>query len=209
VAVKVEGMEAKTRTGVDGRFVLNGIPPGRVRLRMELPPDFATAVELVEVHAGETTRLAVKMDPVAILLDGLLVRGRHVSSEAVVKRYDGEALWGRGGERTAVDLLAEGFPGVEVNRGGGQVGAGARILIRGANSLSLPGDPLVYLDGVRLGGAEGLGPAGTGGVVGILETIPAGAVDRIEILKGPSSARYGIAAPNGVIMIWTRRGGGG
>lgn len=90
-----------------------------------------------------------------------------------------------------------------------------------------PGSPLVLLDGMVLiepagsyssifqaasgGGAEEETPAGGGatGSPGIesLLSIPPNDVERIEVLKGPSAAIYGFRGANGVIAIYTKRGG--
>jgi TonB-dependent SusC/RagA subfamily outer membrane receptor len=42
-------------------------------------------------------------------------------------------------------------------------------------------------------------------VVNTLDMIPASAIERIEVLRGPAATRFGIGASNGVILIWTRR----
>lgn len=198
-------MEA--RTGEDGRFVLRGVPIGQALLRVELLPGFITTTEAVEVHAGETIQMALTLVPVAAFLDELLVEGRPSDLGGVVRRFSEEDAVASAGSGTVVDLLARGFPGVEVRRGSGQVGTGARILIRGANSLTLPADPLVFLDGIRIDDPSEMASSALSGVVGILETVPASTVERIEILKGPSASRFGIGSASGVILIWTRRGG--
>ncbi len=96
------------------------------------------------------------------------------------------------------------FSGIHVVRGSGQVGAGSRILIRGVNSLELPGDPLVFVDGIRVNTRVASGQSEAPFVVGILDLIPADAVSRIEVLKGPSATRFGVGSSNGVILVFTR-----
>ena len=44
--------------------------------------------------------------------------------------------------------------GVNVALGGGEIGGGANIRIRGASSISLNSQPLVYVDGVRVNGGN-------------------------------------------------------
>ena len=64
----------------------------------------------------------------------------------------------------------------------------------------------LLIDGVRMGGQDGLARLG-GGVP--WESIPLGDVERIEIVRGPSSVSYGSDAMAGVVQIITRKGEAG
>ena len=97
----------------------------------------------------------------------------------------------RAGNRTLIELLAS-RPGVQVTSNGG-AGANSSVFIRGANSSHT----LLLIDGVRIGSATIGAPT--------LETIPLALIERIEILRGPSSALYGADALGGVIQVFTRR----
>jgi len=70
---------------------------------------------------------------------------------------------------------------------------GGQVLIRGRNTILGSTDPLVLVDDV---------PAD----VSILSSISVIDVDRIEIIKGPSSSIYGVRGGNGVIAVYTKRG---
>src|SRR5690606_22276694 len=90
----------------------------------------------------------------------------------------------------------------------GTTGGGARIRIRGNNSLPLSNAPLLIIDGVRVYSAEGSLGFGVGG------QSPSRLDDRnpedlaaTDILRCPSAAAlYGTAAANGVIQVTTKRG---
>ncbi len=97
----------------------------------------------------------------------------------------------RAGNRTLVELLAS-RPGVQVASNGG-AGASSSVFIRGTNSSHT----LLLIDGVRIGSATVGAPT--------LETIPLALIERVEILRGPSSALYGADALGGVIQVFTRR----
>ena len=66
--------------------------------------------------------------------------------------------------------------------------------IRGIHSLIGNTDPLYLIDGMPVSD------------VNAVLAIPVEDIDRIEILKGPSSAIYGSRGGNGVIAIYTKRG---
>jgi vitamin B12 transporter len=98
----------------------------------------------------------------------------------------------RAGAQSLTELVQR-QPGVEITQNGGP-GSLSGIFLRGANR----GQTLVLVDGVRLSSSS----AGATS----LEAIPLDQVDRIEILRGPSSSLYGADAIGGVIQVFTRRG---
>jgi len=92
---------------------------------------------------------------------------------------------------TVEEVLGQ-VPGVRVRRFGG-LGSYSTASIRGSKSEQV----LVLLDGVRLNTAQR-------GAVD-LSTIPLRQVEKIEVLRGGGSARYGSDAEGGVISITTRK----
>ena len=96
----------------------------------------------------------------------------------------------RSGAQSLTELVQR-QPGVEITQNGGP-GSLSGIFLRGANR----GQTLVLVDGVRLASSS----AGATS----LEAIPLDQVDRIEILRGPSSSLYGADAIGGVIQVFTR-----
>src|SRR5690606_20782554 len=111
----------------------------------------------------------------------------------------------------SIDGLINGrAPGVVVTPGSGMIGSGANIRIRGVSSFSLSGDPLIYVDGVRVNNETGSGisvQAFGSGVVSRMNDFDPSEIESIEILKGPSAATlYGTEAARGVVNIITKKG---
>ena len=100
---------------------------------------------------------------------------------------------------TTVMQLLETQPGLQVNFSDNKTG---NINIRGAESRMTG----LLIDGVRMGGQDGISRIG-GGVP--WETIPLSDIERIEIVRGPSSVSYGSDAMAGAIQIITRKGEAG
>lgn len=100
------------------------------------------------------------------------------------------------------------MPGVNLtgNSASGQYGNNRQIDLRGMgpeNTLILvDGKPVASRDSVRMG------PAGERNTRGHTNWVPAEAIERIEVLRGPAAARYGSGASGGVVNIITRRPSG-
>lgn len=85
--------------------------------------------------------------------------------------------------------------GVDVARTGGP-GGQTSLFLRGSNSNHV----LVLIDGIRVAAS------GTGGFS--WENLDPAIIERIEIVRGPRTARWGSDAIGGVIQIFTRRAEG-
>jgi len=82
--------------------------------------------------------------------------------------------------------------GVDLYRAGG-AGQQTSLFLRGSNSNQV----LVLIDGVRAGAVT------TGAFA--FEQLPLGAIERIEIVRGPRASYWGSDALGGVLQIFTRR----
>jgi vitamin B12 transporter len=127
---------------------------------------------------------------VAVFADRLpLVRADGVQAVTVLDRAQIE----RRAAASASDLLRE-LPGVHVDRMG--VSGAANVYVRGAE----PNHTLVLVDGVRVND-----PTDARGGSYDLGAIPADDIERIEVLRGASSAQFGADAMGGIVNIVTRR----
>ncbi len=95
--------------------------------------------------------------------------------------------------KSAPELLSK-TVGVDVTNRGGE-GEFSTVSIRGSSSEEVA----VFLDGVRLNTT-------LGGTVDF-STIPIDSIERIEVIRGNASARFGTGAMGGVINIVTKRVG--
>jgi iron complex outermembrane receptor protein/vitamin B12 transporter len=100
--------------------------------------------------------------------------------------------------RSTGELLAS-VPGFHVLSSGGRAGQ-TSASIRGGD----PNFTLVLLDGVPLNDSTDL----QGGAVN-LEELPAGLVERAEVVRGPLTSFYGTSSLSGVVQLFTPRGGPG
>ncbi len=212
--VQVQGTTLGAMTDAGGAFRLTGVQGTTVTLqvrRLGFKPSTVTA------RVGQTDLRVVMAEQVASLSE-VVITG---TAEPVEKRAIGNAV-------TKVDaatlqqvapapdlttLLNGKAAGVVMTGGSGAVGSGPRIRIRGAASLSLNDQPLIYVDGVRIANDVSTGPRSqffSSGVISRLNDIDPENIESIEVIKGPAAATlYGTEANNGVIQIITKRGKAG
>ena len=96
------------------------------------------------------------------------------------------------------------MPGVNLtgNSASGQYGNNRQIDLRGMG----PENTLILIDGrpVRSRDSVRMGRSGERNTRGDSNWVPADAIERIEVLRGPAAARYGSGAAGGVVNIITR-----
>lgn len=134
----------------------------------------------------------------------------HVTAEAIARQALGTSvITAEDIERRppANDLseLIRTMPGVNLtgNSSSGQYGNNRQIDLRGMG----PENTLVLIDGKPVGSRDSIrmGRSGERNTRGDTNWVPAEAVERIEVLRGPAAARYGSGASGGVVNIITKR----
>jgi TonB-linked SusC/RagA family outer membrane protein len=211
VQVGVEGRSASAVTDGAGGFRFTNVPGTQVTLQFRRIGYKATN----ETVAVGRTDLRIALVTQPTMLSEVVISG---TAEPIEKRALGNSVTKI--EAFEVQQVAPAYgvsslingraPGVVIIAGSGAIGAGPRMRIRGAGSLSLSDQPLVYVDGVRINSDVSSGPTSQAfgsGIISRLNDINPDDIDNIEIVKGPSAATlYGTEANNGVVLITTRRG---
>jgi TonB-linked SusC/RagA family outer membrane protein len=203
------------RTDAAGRFVIANAPIGEQRLRARFV-GYAPKEQSLTVRDGVTATIDFALMPRSLQLDQIVITGTGGSVQKravgnVVESIAASDVLQVAPARTVDQLVGARTPGVIVLPASGQVGTGAQIRVRGASSLSLSNDPIVYIDGVRMNSDPAQGPVqrGGGGASRINDVDPED-IESIEIIKGPAAATlYGTEASNGVVQIITKRGRAG
>lgn len=111
-------------------------------------------------------------------------------------------------QSNVVNALQGKVAGVQISSSGGGPGQGARILIRGINSLDAGrnNQPLFIIDGVEIDNSTyTTGGAETRGMSNRAADINPDDIESISVLRGgAATALYGIRAANGAILITTK-----
>ncbi len=199
-------------SNAEGRFLFANVPAGQVTVRVQLI-GYSTGQTVANIVAGESTVVDFRLTESALDLDGIVVTGTAGGTQRraignVVSTVDAEEVVRQAPVSNVDQLLAQRSPGLMMLPGGGNVGTGAQVRIRGVSSLSLSNEPIVYIDGVRVDSDSDRGPSQRGGSnVSRLNDLNPNDIASIEVIKGPAAATlYGTEASNGVIQIITKRG---
>jgi outer membrane receptor protein involved in Fe transport len=202
--ISISGTALQVLSGNEGWFILTGLPPGRHEITVELA-GFALGVDTVDVQADSAIHKDFRLQPNPVPLDELVVSADARAEGAVNRRIITREEIDRRQAGTLTQLLQGLVPGVTQTVTSGDVGAAARIRIRGVRSLEGT-PPLFFLDGVLVGSARFDGPAGTGRILTFLDNINPKDIERIEILySAEATTVFGTDAAGGAILIYTKR----
>ncbi len=110
---------------------------------------------------------------------------------------------------TVDNVLQSQVAGVSVSSGSGETGTAKEIRIRGASSINLSNEPLIFIDGIRVN--DGFTSAGNSGqAYSRMNDLNPEEIESVEVVKGPAAATlYGADASAGVIQIITKKGHAG
>jgi TonB-linked SusC/RagA family outer membrane protein len=192
VNVFVKGTTTGTITDVNGNFTLN-VPVESAILVFSY---VGYVVQEVAVGNQRTIDIVLEVDvaaleEVVVVGYGTLMKSDVTGSLASVTSENFELQ-----PLTRLDQALKGrAAGVEVTQTSGAPGAGYKIRIRGANSISGNNNPLYVVDGL---------------VVGDINSINVNDIASMEVLKDASAtAIYGSRGANGVVLVTTKTGSRG
>jgi TonB-dependent SusC/RagA subfamily outer membrane receptor len=215
VQVFIAGSGIGNIAGANGRYLLLNVPVGEHTVTASMI-GFGTETATITVGSGETAVLNFELREQAIALEEVVVTGSAAETQ---KRRLGNSISTVAASQlvetlpiTSVDQLLQGrTAGVHMDLSSGTVGVGGMIRIRGMTSISLSGDPVVYIDGIRVDASSDQSGVWFGGQdVSRLQDLTPSEIDRVEVVKGAAAASlYGTQGANGVIQIFTKRGRAG
>ncbi len=205
-------------TDIDGLYTLTDIGAGAYTIRVSFI-GFKSVEQAYTISAGSNT-LDVVLAPDYAGLEEVVVTGiasatSKARAEVAVSRVDAAKLLEQNAYQDISQLLSGKVAGVSVQPSSGNVGGGIRFVMRSSTGLNGSGQPIIYIDGVRIDNDEVGGPGsvaangfGVGGQgISMLASLNPEDIESIDILKGPAGAAlYGTSGSNGVILIKTKRG---
>ena len=209
--VAVAGAPLRALTDAGGRFRFSDVPGTTAVLQVRVI-GYRAVEDTVAVGSSD---VRIGLDQKALELSQVVVTGTPMAVEqrqvgTAVSRIDAGAITQVAPINSFHDLVNGRAAGVLIQPATGAVGSGSRIRIRGASSLSLSSQPLVYVDGVRVDADASAGPANQdfgSSSISRFDDFNPDDIESIEIVKGPAATTlYGTEASNGVIQIISKHG---
>jgi TonB-dependent starch-binding outer membrane protein SusC len=218
VQVYLVGANLGAITRQNGSYVMLNVPAGNYEIRAERI-GLGTVSRQITLTAGSTLTENFQLAAQALGLDEIVVTGtagasrrREVGNQ--VAQINTVDLPDR--PTNVMDMLQSRAPGMQVNvaNGGGELGQGFEINLRGTNSINNSGSPIIFIDGIRIMSSNLPSPTtpdiqsnSGNNTPSPLAQLNPNDIERIEVISGPAaSTLYGTEASSGVIQVFTRRG---
>ncbi len=212
--VFVTGTALEVSTNAQGDYRLASVRPGRAQI-VVLRLGYRAAQDTVTIVAGQTLTHNVQLSQSLTTLADVVVTGtagnqeRRAQASQIATIPTAEIVKEIPTVKTVNELLQSRVPGIAVNSGSGTAGANRQIRIRGAASINLSNEPLIFVDGVKFQ-RQNMTPGVGGQTTDILNNLNPDEIESVEVVKGPAaSTLYGADASAGVIQIFTKRGRAG
>ncbi len=204
---------AVTQTNQDGEYRLVNVRPGSV-IVAAFRLGYKTKADTVRVASGETVTANFAMAANLVTLSELVITGTAGNQErkaqaALVASVSAADVIKDSPITSVANLLQSRVPGVALSSQSGTAGTATTIRIRGASSINLSNQPLLFIDGVRINEGQ-IASGQSGQVYDRMNDINPEEIESIEVVKGPAAATlYGADASAGVIQIITKKGRAG
>ena len=148
-----------------------------------------------------------------VVVTGVASRNAKAISDVSVARIDAAELTEQQNYTDLNQMVTGKIPGVQAQVSSGNVGGGTKFVVRGGGGLNGAGQPVIFIDGIRITNSEIGGNGTTSGIdiagqgFSTLADLNPDDIESIEILKGPAGAAlYGTSGSNGVVLITTKKG---
>lgn len=193
VAITIDGTRLGTITDSKGFFEIELPEQGPWEVRFAHISYDAITVSYSKSLNGKALKTTIWLRPASIEISPFEVTSDRIQKSVIdvparMSLIDQTTIDNSAANN--VDELLKSIPGIYVNRSWGMYSRNASVTMRGMSSSSRV---LVILDDIPLN------KSGGGGVNWNL--LPNGALDRIEVFKGPASSLYGNNAMTGIINV--------
>jgi TonB-linked SusC/RagA family outer membrane protein len=213
VSVMIKGTTTGVVTNTDGQYSIN-VPDNQAILTFrsigfiakDVPVGLASTLD-VRLTADNQT-----LSEVTVTALGIKRESRSLGYSA--QEVKGEAISGSH-QSNLVNALQGQAAGLQINSGGGAPGSGAKIILRGINSLdpNRSFQPLFVIDGIPIDNSTDVSDGASSGLLGISNRaadINPDDIESVNVLKGgAATALYGLRAATGAIIITTKSGKAG
>ncbi|MGE0556526.1 MAG: TonB-dependent receptor plug domain-containing protein, partial [Gemmatimonadales bacterium] len=189
--IQVTGTNYVAVSDAQGSYSIRGVRPGAYVLRA-LMVGYGSGQQTVTVAAtAVTVDWALSAVPYSLEEIVTTATGEQLSRELghSISRVEAADLVKASPVSDLTDVLNGRVAGVTVLKSDGVIGGSSRVRIRGASSVSLSNDPILYVDGIRVSERGPRFQLDNGGFApSFFDDINPDEIESIEIVKGPSAA---------------------
>lgn len=209
-------INAGTSADANGVFSFSNVKPGKYRLQISAV-GFNTEVRNIIVGDNETLAVNLQLtagnsDLTEVTVTALGIRREKRELGYSAQEVKGDALTASR-QTNIVNALQGQAAGLQINSGGGAPGQGAKIILRGINSMDTRRQfqPLFVIDGIPIDNSTDVTDGSElYGISNRAADINPDDIESINILKGgAATALYGLRAATGAIIITTKSGKSG
>ncbi|MET0242734.1 MAG: carboxypeptidase regulatory-like domain-containing protein, partial [Flavitalea sp.] len=215
-SVLLLGTTYGTAADAEGRFSFSDLPAGNYRLQITAV-GFNSEIRNITVTDSKTNDLSFTLTAGDGNLTEVTVTALGIRREKRELGYSAQEVKGAdlvaSRQSNIVNALQGQAAGLQINSGGGAPGQGAKIILRGINSLDPNRDfqPLFVVDGIPIDNSTDVSDGSSlKGISNRAADINPDDIESINVLKGgAATALYGLRAATGAIIITTKSGKSG
>lgn len=222
-SIRIKNSNTGTASDVNGKFSIT-LPGKGGTLEVSFVGYKQTSVTVTSNVADLVIKLQEDVGHLEeIVVTGLATASKRSNSAHAIGTVSAKQLVGTTSQPTVDGALYGKFPGANISTNSGAPGGGISIKLRGVTSLVGNSQPLFIVDGVYYdnssiqSGTNFISKAAGQGSTAFQDNpsnrvadLDPEDIDRIEILKGASTAAiYGARAAAGVVIITTKKGKSG
>jgi len=208
--IVLEGTTRAVAADEKGEFTLTGLQAGNYRLRVSAV-GYETMVRDIRILDNSIQTYDLVLRPGASKLDEVVVTALGISRKDRSIGYSTQQISGSNltiaKEQNVIGSLSGKIAGVQVSgSSAASMGGTQKIQIRGVNSVTGDGEPLIVVDNTPISNSNYASKGGRD-YGNLAQDINPEDIESVNVLKGPAaSALYGLRGQYGVILITTKKG---
>jgi TonB-linked SusC/RagA family outer membrane protein len=208
--IKVEGSNRAVAADNNGVFTLTGLKAGSYKLRISAV-GFDPLVKEIRVQDNGIADYEFVLNDGSSKMDEVVVTALGITRKERSVGYSTQQISGNNltvaKEQNVLGSLGGKIAGVQVSgSSAASMGGTQKIQIRGVNSVTGDGEPLVVVDNTPISNTNYANKNGRD-YGNLAQDINPEDIESVNVLKGPAaSALYGLRGQFGVILITTKKG---
>ncbi len=203
--IQIKNTQTAVLSDANGNFKIE-VPATATALLVSYVGFKTTELNIERISGDVEVKLEYGLELSQTIVTALGINREKKSLGYSVQKLNGEDL-ANNRDQNLLSTLQGKVAGMQVISAAGQVGASARVVIRGNSSISGNNQPLFVVNGVPIDNSSFSALGLYGGIDwgNALSDVSADDIDNVSVLKGPAAtALYGSRAANGVVLITTK-----